>query len=148
MNVSGVQFVIEKVFPPALVPKEFRGGGHGRPGPVDLVLKFVAFHGLLSAGDTQALGLGYVPRDPTDRFAGQRHPRALPLVTDLDMDPEGLGPYFAPGVDERVVPQELYVPSHFHAVQKDAGWADRTDQIQWLPANLTEFDLRLQEKKK
>jgi len=141
--LSGIRYKVVKVLPPVLVPEELRGSSGTGPAPVDLELELVAIGGPVTAGDTQAMGLGYVPRDPTEdaseAFASPEARRALPLVTDLDAEPR----LFEPGVSEEVVPKLLYAPSHTPAILADAGWADRTDQIQWLPADLAEFDRRL-----
>ena len=175
-----IRYVVERLLPAALVPEEEPsrlGEDSGRLGnrsgvlssgrrtrgatAVDLELRLLRVDGLITAGDTQGLGLGYVPRDPSAWFLNDTTRRTLPLVTDLDAAAAPVTPttttiatrggggagraaFFAPGVDRAVVPRTLYAPSRAPAVGAHAAWADRTDHVHWLPANLTEFDRRVE----
>jgi hypothetical protein len=135
---------VKSVLDPTLVPAPF--SGH------DLLLELVdEREDAVCAGDSVALGMGYVPRLPKETLmrytAAQR--RELPAFpyqpTECQLGK--LGPlssmFNEVVVDGENLPSELYVQSREMAVEPEAGWADRTDHIQWLPIDLINFDKRV-----
>jgi hypothetical protein len=94
----------------------------------------------LTAGDAQAMRLGYVPREATGRVAGLLAGGHRTAFTEMHLAPEaGL---FAPYLPPSVLPQVLYAPSRCRALVAAAGWDDMVDHVQWIPRNVTLFECR------
>jgi hypothetical protein len=96
---------------------------------------------ILTPGDTQAMGIGYVPRTPTELLTSlsDRARAALPVFDNAST----LSSYYSQSVDLSVAPTRLYVSSRKPAVVAGAGWADITENVQWLPVDLVEFEKRV-----
>jgi len=100
---------------------------------------------VLTAAHTQAMGLGYIPRNPTRKIPEPQR-KKMPVYDEETILDDGPGSIFQVGLDPKLIPRNLYVPTRTTACADGANWADRTfSNVQWLPVDLADYDNRLQQ---
>jgi len=117
---------------------------------VDLQLKYkpdvTKSAALFTAELSQAMGLGYLPRDVAKHVI-EKDRKLMPRFSTYDESvfDNGSGPALTTELSSDLIPSSLFVQTRTVACAEGASWADQTfNNIQWLPTDLAEFNSRLE----
>ncbi len=132
------RYEIIEVLPGSMLPT----GSNGRDLRLRGFSRIPADKGLHS-GETQGMGLGYVPRFPTKLLSDIEKKNRKNMSAFVEGPTGNISGYYEPSVNPFFIPKSLYISSRALAVSPGASWADRTNNVQWLPFNLDEFNIRM-----